>query len=146
MLTATRNTTAMSSIARSVVAVAGASPASTICVTGKRNAFTAMIPRHVRNAIQKATFLGTEMDDRLFRANATGYGVIQLLNILTDDKRPCRTCGKMLWFVTDKHKNMMPVTAKGTNHLIDCPNTYGAVSESRREVKTMSVKRRKVLL
>ena len=44
-----------------------------------------------------------------------------LLETVAVEKRPCRFCGKPLYFVPTRAGKVAPYTAEGRNHFEDCP-------------------------
>jgi hypothetical protein len=47
--------------------------------------------------------------------------LLQLLQRVAEETRPCRACGEILYFVRHRSGHTAPYTAQGINHFINCP-------------------------
>ena len=47
--------------------------------------------------------------------------LLALLEIVAVEKRPCRFCGKLLYFVPTRAGKLVPYNEEGQNHFEDCP-------------------------
>ena len=46
----------------------------------------------------------------------------RLLDLVSKEKRPCKSCGRMIWLVPMKSGRDNPITDDAVSHFIDCPH------------------------
>jgi hypothetical protein len=46
----------------------------------------------------------------------------KLLELVSEETRPCKACGTELFFVRHRNGMRAPYTADGVNHFINCPS------------------------
>jgi hypothetical protein len=47
---------------------------------------------------------------------------LALLHQIAEQERPCKACGRPLWFVRSRRTGrLLPITDELTNHFADCP-------------------------
>jgi len=65
------------------------------------------------------TDLFTHKQDSALREN------IRKLFDMLGESRPCKKCGRKIWFVKSKNGKAMPVTDEALSHFADCPGANG---------------------
>lgn len=47
---------------------------------------------------------------------------LKLLDLIAEERRPCKRCKAPIWMVRHTSGKLAPYTADLTNHFINCPN------------------------
>ncbi len=61
--------------------------------------------------------------------------LLSLLQQISVEQRPCRRCGRPLYFVRLKSGKLAPYTGEGVDHFVDCPyaDTFRRPTPQRQE-------------